>query len=205
MSRPDETEIEVKFFVLNLAAIQASLEKLNAHLEQPRTLELNLRFDTPDGSLAASRQTLRLRQDVQSVLTFKGPMKIQEGVGERQEIEFTVGDYFAARHFLEALGYGVNVIYEKFRAEYGLNGLHITLDEMPFGTYVEIEGPDAATIQDMAVSLGLDWTARVVDSYLALFGRLKSVRGFPFRDLTFANFAGLDIRPGDLGVRPADL
>ena len=74
---------------------------------QPRLFELNLRFDTPEGELSRGRKVLRLRQDTQALLTFKGPAQDRSDVAARQEIEFTVSDFLAARHFLEALGYRV--------------------------------------------------------------------------------------------------
>jgi hypothetical protein len=52
--------------------------------------------------------------------------------------------------------------------------------------------------------LGVNWEARIVESYIALFERLREVIKLPFRDLTFENFAGLGIPPAKLGVRPGD-
>ena len=45
----NDQEIEVKFYVSDLEAIQAHLVQLGARLVQPRTLEVNLRYDTPGG------------------------------------------------------------------------------------------------------------------------------------------------------------
>ena len=41
-----------------------------------------------------------------------------------QELEFTVGDFDMARAFLQALGYQVSMIYEKYRAGYDWEGMH---------------------------------------------------------------------------------
>jgi inorganic triphosphatase YgiF len=59
---PDQ-ELEVKFYVRELAVVEARLTHLGAKLVQPHTHEFNLRFDTPDHKLALSFQVLRLRQD----------------------------------------------------------------------------------------------------------------------------------------------
>jgi adenylate cyclase class 2 len=200
-----EVEVEVKLYLSNLSGMEKRLKQARASIFQPRIFELNLRFDTPDGSLTHGSRVLRLRQDAQAVMTYKGPNQPTDGVSVRQEIEFIVGDLTAARHLLEALGYQVNVIYEKYRSTYLMDEVKVTLDEMPYGNFVEVEGPDPESIRSVAEKLCLVWDARVADSYLSLFNRLKTTRGFEFRDLTFANFAGLSITPEELGVRPADL
>jgi adenylate cyclase class 2 len=122
----------------------------------------------------------------------------------RQEFEFTVSDYGAARKLFEALGYEVSLLYEKYRASYLLGGVHVTLDEMPYGEFLEVEGPDPDSIRATAQQLDLDWGARVLDSYTVLFERLRSVMGFTFRDLSFANFKQLGVTLAELGIPFAD-
>ena len=109
----DNQELEVKYLISDLAGLESRVQELGALKFQPRTHEVNLRFDTPSGDLAQKYQVLRLRQDIETRLTFKGPAHTEQGVRIRQEIEFTVGDFDAARLFLEALGFQVSMIYEK--------------------------------------------------------------------------------------------
>ncbi len=200
-----EQEIEVKFPLRNLAALAGRLEALGAHLLVPRVRETNLRFDTPDRALTAARRVLRLRQDNNAVMTYKGPAALGEEVSDRQEIEFQVGDFAAARRLLEALGYEVSVMYEKYRTTYALADLVITLDEMPFGCFAEIEGPDAASIRNAAAALGLDWDARSTASYLGLFNLLQVKRGLSAQNLSFAELEGVQVSMEDMGLRYADL
>jgi adenylate cyclase class 2 len=199
-----DQELEIKYYVADLAAIDARLQSLGAVVEQVRTHELNLRFDTPGAELTNAMQVLRLRHDTADRLTFKGPMQIVDGIRLRQEIEFTVGDFRSARTFLEALGYKVMMIYEKYRAVYQLDGVLVTLDEMPYGDFVEIEGPHPGGIQAVSRKLGLDWDARILGSYAALFSQLCAELGFTFRDLIFENFEGIEVSPAAMSVRPAD-
>jgi adenylate cyclase, class 2 len=197
-------EIEVKFYISRLPEIQARLQGLGADPVQPRTHEVNLRFDTASGDLMRQMQVLRLRQDSQVRITFKGPGQLLEGTRLRQEIEFTVSDFESARLLLEALGYQVVLIYEKFRTTFDLGEVHVTLDEMPYGNFVEIEGPDPESIRQIAKTLGLDWEARILDSYTILFERLREVLGFTFRDLSFANFAGIHVTPSAFALKFGD-
>ena len=135
-------EKEVKFYLSDLSSYENRLRSLGAVLLQPRTRELNYRFDTADLSLTHSQRVLRLRQDQKNILTYKGPSDTSEGVRVRPEIELEVDDFEKAVEFLKALGYSLVVQYEKWRTTYTLHGLEITLDEMPYGNFSEIEGED---------------------------------------------------------------
>ncbi len=185
MGSETNQEQEVKFFLADRPALEQRLRGMGAQLLHPRTLEINLRFDTPDGALARARQVLRLRQDENVRLTFKGPMQPGQKVSVRQEIEFTVSSFENARAFLEALGYQVSVRYDKYRTTYRLGAVDVTLDELPYADFAELEGPDSATIQAAADALGLDWEARSLDSYLGLFAGLRQSQGLSALNLTF--------------------
>lgn len=198
-------ESEVKFYLADRAAFEARLIERGASLQQARLHEWNLRFDTPERTLTAQRRVLRLRQDASSYITYKGPARLGEEISVRQEIELVVDDFENARKLLEALGYEVSIAYEKFRTTYRWEGVLITLDEMPFGSFTELEGTDAAAIQRAADHFGLDWSARSVESYLALFNRLVETRSLAAKNLTFDELAGIATQAADLGMRPADM
>ncbi len=157
--------------------------------------EINLRFDTPDMSLLKSGRLLRLRLDLRARLTYKGIGSVEGGARLRQELEFTVSNFDTARMVFEALGYDVYMMYEKYRATYSLGDLEVVLDEMPYGEFLEIEGPDGESIQAAAQLLDLNWDARILDSYTVLFEVACGQLGFNFRDLSFENFKGLTVSP----------
>ncbi len=197
-------ELEVKFYVADLARVESRLLSLGARQTQPRLHEVNLRLDTPDLRLTKSLQVLRLRQDDQARVTYKGPGVDQGGVRIRREIEFVVSDFEAARHLFSALGYEVAMMYEKYRRVYDLDDVHVTLDEMPFGDFVEIEGPQPESILVASQRLGLNWERRILDSYTALFDQLRQALGFDFRDLSFDNFTTYQSPMASLNIHFAD-
>jgi adenylate cyclase class 2 len=197
-------EIEVKFYVCDLAGLQQRLLEQGAVLELERVHEINLRFDTGNRALFQAGQVLRLRQDTEARITFKGPGQVQAGARLRQELEFSVSDFAAARSVLEALGFEVYMMYEKYRTTYRLGEVLVVLDEMPYGDFAEIEGPDGETIQRAAEALALDWERRCLESYTFLFERVKQALGLVFEDLSFANFEGVEVTAEALGVRAAD-
>ncbi len=199
-----EQEIEVKFYIQKLPLFEQHIRANGAELVSARVHELNLRYDTPDGALTRAHRVLRLRMDQRAILTYKGPAEPGLAVSVRQEIEVEVSSFATTEHLLQALGYQVMIMYEKYRTTYQLDNVRVTLDEMPYGNFIELEGPDAESIQAVAGKVGLDWQARLVDSYLSMFTRLRAEKGLSVRHLSFDEFKGVKITPEDLKVRPAD-
>ncbi len=99
MNHQDQ-EIEVKFLLTNPTGLEKRILADGGVLAQARVRETNLRFDRPDHSLMMEHRVLRLRQDVRSVLTYKGPADLSQPVMSSQEIETDVDDIAAARRIL---------------------------------------------------------------------------------------------------------
>lgn len=198
-------EIEVKFLISDLPALLIKIENLGAVTLRPRMLEVNLRYDTHDRKLSDRAQVLRLRQDDQAILTFKSPGEIVDGVISRTELEVVVSDFQSTRAILEALGFQVFMTYEKYRQNFQLNGLVASVDEMPYGNFIELEGSSPEHVRATAALLGLDWGQRINLSYTALLGLYNQNTGHTFRDLSFEVFAGLSVLPEQLGLAYADL
>lgn len=197
-------ETEAKFYVRDLKRIEQRLIELKAHLIQPRIHEINLRFDNASGDLRREFNVLRLRKDSEAKFTFKGPGVEVDGALSRREIEFTVSDFESAKQFLEAIGFTPIVFYEKFRATYELQGIHIMLDELPHGNFVEIEGENIPTLQQVAGLLGLNWDASIKASYHALFVRAAQKHGLDESQLSFKALKAVSITADDLSIVPAD-
>lgn len=202
MPATNDREIEAKFLVADLALLAERLRAAGAQPQGERVFESNLRFDTPSGQLRSAKSALRLRQDTRSRVTFKGPPESGSEANERLEIEFAVSDFAAVRRLFEALGYQVFAIYEKYRTTWAWDGLEVVLDELPIGSFVEIEGGDAAQVRAAAEKLGLDWSARISTSYLELFEQLRSA-GYPSRELSFAACEGIPADLAKIGLRRA--
>lgn len=96
--------------------------------------------------------------------------------------------------------------YEKYRTTYSLLNTLVVLDELPYGKFIEIEGPEGNTIQKVARNLNLNWKMRVLTSYTYLFENLKSKKPeLEGKYLTFEVLKGINVMPDELGVSPADL
>ena len=202
-----DQEQEVKFLLSNPQAFQARVKELGAELVSPRTNEWNLRFDTAEGSLSVVGKALRLRKDDRIRLTYKGPMDAGSEINSREEVEVEVSDFYATRKILTALGYRVAMIYEKFRTTWHLRKAEVVLDELPIGTFCEIEGESVKQIRDLVGALGLRWDRRISTSYLATFGLLKQALDLPPVNLTYEEMSKIKITADDLAkinIFPAD-
>jgi adenylate cyclase class 2 len=200
----ENIEKEAKFYIRSLKKVELKIIAAGGQLVQPRILETNLRYDTRNRDLLNSFQVLRLRQDSRARLTYKGPADPTSTVSTRAEYEVEISGFEGGRRILESLGYEVVTIYEKYRASYTLESCEISLDEMPFGDFIEIEGPDEACIKNISDALELKWEYRSLLSYMRLFAQLKENLDILMRDLTFKNFSGLDICPEHLQLSFAD-
>ena len=196
-------EIEAKFHIKDLPRLRHLVQDTGARLIAPRTIERNLRFDDANGELVASHTVLRLREDNKVTCTFKRPL---DRIERRVEYEVEVDDFDQMQAILESLGFTCIFIYEKFRETFQLDVTEIMIDELPFGYFIEVEGPDIATITEVSHRLDLNWESRVALTYIDVFENLKSNLDLPFRDATFENFKTLpDIVSDDLGYPFADL
>lgn len=192
-------EIEVKFLVDDLAAVRDRLMVLGARIHKPRVYERNVRFDDPWDGLRRQGKLLRLRQDMVARLTYKGEPQtaVESEARVREELEVEVGDFQTTLTLLARVGFEPKQVYEKYRETFIFGRVEIVLDEMPFGDFVELEGDDAS-IQAAVAALGLDWNLRILADYLSLMASLKERFGLDFDDVTFENFATVDVAAIDL-------
>jgi adenylate cyclase class 2 len=180
-------EIEIKFLVSDLKTMRDQILKLGAHHEG-RSFETNIRFEDQTNSLIAKKALLRLRKDRRTTLTYKYEPYVNE-VDYKifKELEVEVSDFAQMGQILESLGYHREQIYEKWRDSYTLERTSCCIDEMPFGSFLEIEG-GKKDIKDVAIKIGMQWEKRIVLNYFEVFEILRTELNLPFSDITFRNF-----------------
>jgi adenylate cyclase class 2 len=192
-------EIEVKFLVDDVQAMQTRLLRAGANKTKDRIFERNVRYDNPWEGLRHKGQLLRLRADDGVRLTFKGEAQDagQSEAKVREELEVSLDDFETTAAILERIGFEPFQVYEKYRETWQLDDVEVGLDELPFGCFVELEGPEAA-LSPTAEKLGLRWQQRILDNYLLLMAQLQERRKLAFSDLTFDNFDGEDASVADI-------
>jgi adenylate cyclase class 2 len=182
-------EIEVKFRVRDLKALEAILPRLGFHCETTRTFERNILFDTPAHDLRNTRQILRLRRyGDRWVLTHKQttPNDSPEARHkERIETETAVEDGEAVAAIFRVLGYSFAFVYEKWRSEWADSEGHCVLDETPIGQYAELEGPKEWIDRTLA-ELHVEAADVTTLSYGRLFEQWRQQTGSPAQNMSFA-------------------
>ena len=186
-------EIEMKFLIEDLSATRQRLMALGATLKTPRTYEDNWLFDTPEEQLTSQGRLLRLRRDQRNLITYKeSPAHRDPDFKVLGEYEIEVSDFAQARTILEKLGFAPTLRYEKYRETFTYQGAEIVLDEVPFGTFMEIEAP-REVIRSLVTALGLDFAARLVSGYGKIFEAVRRTYDLAVTDMTFEAFRSLAI------------
>ncbi|HEU0120870.1 MAG TPA: class IV adenylate cyclase [Bryobacteraceae bacterium] len=180
-------ENEIKVAVPDLPALEARLRQLGFSVLHPRVLESNIIYDTPEGTLRARGELIRLRQaGAASIFTFKGPATVTRHK-EREELEVGVDDTAKMALILQRLGYAPRFRYEKYRTEWAIPGDAgvLMVDETPVGIYMEMEGP-AGWIDALALRLGYSDADYVNLSYARLYARECEKRGITPSHMLFS-------------------
>ncbi len=164
-----ETEIKI---ALDCTPGKAREQILQARFTpiRPRLLEKNTVWDRETGELKKRDVLLRLRYEGETAtLTVKRPpAQPLPGVKTREEYETTVGNGPACQAALEALGYRVVFVYEKYREVFARSDLRLMLDETPIGLFLEIEG-ERSRILACAAEFGAPPAPILTQNYLTLF------------------------------------
>jgi adenylate cyclase class 2 len=182
-------EIEIKFRVADLRALNRKLRAAGFRLVTPRTHELNTLYDLPGEILRQSKQLLRLRKYGRAwTLTHKsGATRGRHS--SRVELETGVADGKKMDLILRALGYAPTFRYEKFRAEWADQKTpeskgHVVVDETPIGNFCEIEGP-SRWIDATAKKLRVTPADYITKNYATLFSDWKLEKKSSATEMTF--------------------
>lgn len=182
-------ETEIKFKVDDLPGLAERLKVTGFTLHTPRAFESNVLYDTPDRSMRARTEILRIRNyDGRWTVTHKRVPDNRPGVDthkHRVETESEVADGRAFEDIFLALGLVAAFRYEKWRTEWHDGEGHCVVDETPIGNYAELEGT-AEWIDRVAVRLGLSQADYITLSYGRLFEQWCTEHRSHATDLTFA-------------------
>lgn len=184
-------EQETKFRVKSWQTANRLMLEVNAQRISERHFEDNVLLDyNRDGNsstpLRNAGQTLRIRTvPGATILTFKGAAKVVGKTKVREEIECVVHPGNNLFKLFRALGYTYRFRYQKYRAEFELEGAVIALDDTPIGCFIEIEGTMKA-ITKAAKKLRLNLKNGISDSYPKLYDKAREKKPSLPPDMKFA-------------------
>jgi len=152
-----EHEYEAKFLSVDVAGLQAKLTALGAVRAFPRTLLTRKIFEN---DALEGGAWLRLRDEgTRCTLTLK-QVTDSTTIDGTTEIETEVTDLPAMSKILHRLGLREVRYQENYREEWRLGEVAFDFDTWPgLPTFVEVEGPDEASVRQAAAAVGLDYTA----------------------------------------------
>jgi len=164
-------EIEIKLEVSREPEVRDRIARAGGRLVHDREFEDNQVFDFPDQRLLRRGEMLRIRILERGViLTFKGPGRVEAGKKVREEAESLLApsEAGAITQIVERIGMIQAFRYQKYRTTWEVKGLHVTLDETPIGTFLELEG-DSGSIDTVAGLLGYTPADYIAASYRDLY------------------------------------
>lgn len=164
-------EKEIKVEIKNPKELISLLAQKNVK-KVSEGFQRTTRMDTPNLDLEKRGTFLRVRTGGKDIVTLKKKIKSTGEVFERQEIETEVKDPELLADIFANLGFTKRFIMEKYRIDYEYKDTKISLDELPFGVFIEIEG-EPENIKNVADELNLDLSNKIIVTYWDLFEDYK--------------------------------
>jgi adenylate cyclase class 2 len=138
-----ETEIKLKIKKKEIKKLLDNIKEIGGKKEF-FAKQVTYLFDTKDNHFKKNGLFLRTRTGEINSLTLKKKLKkSNKKVRSREETEIDIGkteNVLTMNKILLSLGYDNVKIMEKYRLQWNFKKAKITLDELPFGFFVEIEG-----------------------------------------------------------------
>jgi len=177
-------EVEVKYDVSDsYFEILERIRKLGA-IFQGGCVETTCRFDTNDKQLEANNIFLRVRRGFKNTITLKEKRKEDVGVKSRLETEFEIEDIEQMEYILSKIGFKYIRKMEKYRMTWLYNNAVITIDELPFGIYLEIEAAESV-IAHLASILGIAEQFKIVHTYWDILTQINAENNTYLENIVF--------------------
>jgi adenylate cyclase class 2 len=152
-------EIEVKFLNVDHNELREKLRALGAVCKKSERLMKRKNYDFADGRLGRERHGWVRVRDEGGKITMSYKQLNNRELDGTHEVSLTIDSFEAADSFLNELGLESKTYQETKRESWVLDDFEIELDEWPWAKpYIEIEGPDEASLKDFTSKLGLQWS-----------------------------------------------
>lgn len=182
-------EIELKFEIESPEEFLSSLQRFNnCKLVYKRSYDKTTMYDNNQRLMEVSDGRVRIRvSDHGNEVAYKKPIS-REGIKEEIEYETVIEKPEQLEEIFKEMGYSPVSSYERFRTEYLLKGVKITIDEYPFAAFVELEGSKKDIIS-LSNKLGFDLDKNITDSCDTLFVKWRKAHGLKKTNhMTFKGF-----------------
>ena len=169
-------EIEKKFRLTEEQRAQI-IERLKTLSAESSEKEFEVNTIYRNATLEADNAILRLRRvGNRSLLTYKRRFVSESSIKRQLEEETEVADADIIARILAHLGFSPTLVYEKYRTTWQHGGTEITIDDLPFGRFMEIEG-EAEAIESVERELGVEGLQSEEATYPALTRQHGNLNG----------------------------
>jgi adenylate cyclase class 2 len=178
-------EIELKVRISSLDPVRQQLHRLNAHFSG-RIHEHDVYYNAPHRDFGKTDEAIRIRYtNDHAVLTYKGAKIKTSGLKAREELNTAVESGEIFEQVLDRLGFKKTAEVNKWRENYKLGTMVISLDNVDeLGTFAEIEimaenddSDAAAQIEKISKEIGIQGEP-ILASYLELLLSKRSAVQF---------------------------
>jgi adenylate cyclase class 2 len=174
---------KTKFKIDDVYTVLEKLRNIGA-THTGNTFEKIYRFDTPNLDYEKSGKFIRLKSGFDNVLTYKElvdnlDLEINDKINVRNEINIEVEDFENMEFILYSLGLTYKRIMEKYRFEWFLNDYSLTIDELPFGIYLEVNGGEAE-ISNLCNNLGMNFSNGTNLTYWEIYSEISDEKDIVF-------------------------
>lgn len=173
-------ETEAKFKVSDIDSFEQTLVDLKAEFVHI-VRQTDTYFSSPKVMRKGTGMRIRKEKTAEGEVvwvTFKGP-RVRGEFKSKNEIELKVDNADKALALLEELTLSPSLVIDKLRKIYEIDGCQVCLDKVNrLGMFIEIEGPDDATIESVRCKIGLKDHRHLNRGYAHMMSNLnKKVRG----------------------------
>lgn len=181
--RVEKIEKEIKVKIADYKILLDKLLKSGAVVLN-KSKEKTIRLDTPNMDLEKRGVFLRVRSGSKNTITMKEKIGEDKNVRSRKETEFEISDVDQMAYILEKLGFTLTRIMEKYRINLQYKGAILSIDEMPFGMYLEVEGTEEQ-IETITAELGYSTSDKVLGTYWDVFEEYKKENNLTGENIVF--------------------
>lgn len=172
-------EKEIKLKINNIEGVVDALRRSGA-IFIGGALEKTIRFDTKAQEYEKQGKFLRVRSGFSNTITLKEKINnAEKSVRARKETEFEIEDIDKMCYILNVLGLDYTRTMEKYRQHWKLDNCNVTLDELPFGIFMEIEGEENEIFK-ICNKLGLNKDDKILVTYWELWAEISDNKDIIF-------------------------
>ncbi|MEA2097591.1 MAG: class IV adenylate cyclase [Patescibacteria group bacterium] len=176
-------EKEIKIKINDIDGLIGQLLQDGATIKN-KAMQKTVRFDTINENLEKKGVFLRVRSGNKNTITMKEKIGNDKNIRARKETEFEIEDIDKMIYIFKKIGFDYIKIMEKFRINLNYKNAILSIDELPFGFFLEIEGTENQ-INTISDKLNYSTKDKIIETYWDLFENYKKKKNIKSKNIIF--------------------